>query len=309
MKEIVILSGKGGTGKTSLTAAFAALAQNFILCDADVDASDLHLLTAPEIISRHDFKGGSIAIINRDKCTNCGQCLELCRFEAVVRLRSYAVDENFTIDPIACEGCGVCVDLCPEQAIDFPEQTCGEWFISKTGFYAAKQQTPHIMVHARLGIAEENSGKLVSLVRRETANLAKEENLELILTDGPPGVGCPVIASIGGATAIVIITEPTISGLHDLKRVVKLAEHFRVPVLLLVNKFDLNEEQTESIESFAKDKEITILGRIPFEPLFTKAMIAGKNIMEYAPDSQCASQIKDIWDKINNFTDKKELRI
>ncbi len=291
MKEIVILSGKGGTGKTSLTAAFAALAQNFILCDADVDASDLHLLTAPKVVKCTDFKGGSIAIINPDKCISCGRCLELCRFEAI--------SESFIVDHIACEGCGVCVDLCPEQAIDFPEQTCGQWFISKTSFGT--------LVHARLGIAEENSGKLVSLVRRETANIAKDKNLELIITDGPPGVGCPVIASIGGTSAIIIVTEPTISGLHDLKRVVKLAEHFRVPVLLLVNKFDLNYEQTESIESFAKDKKIQVLGRIPFEPLFTKAMIAGKNILEYAPDSQCAGQIKDIWDNINNFLDKKEL--
>jgi MinD superfamily P-loop ATPase len=291
MQEIVILSGKGGTGKTSLTAAFAALAKNFILCDADVDAPDLHLLTAPVIEQRTDFQGGSIAIINPDKCISCGRCLELCRFGAV--------SKDFTIDKIACEGCGVCVDLCPEQAIDFPEQTCGEWFISNTRFAP--------MVHARLGIAEENSGKLVSLVRRETAQLAQAKNLDLILTDGPPGVGCPVIASIGGANALVIITEPTVSGLHDMERLVKLAEHFRVPVLLLVNKFDLNQEKTTAIENFAKEHKIKILGRIPFDPAFTKAMIEGQNIIEYAPASESAQMIRKAWEIVSKFNTKKEL--
>jgi MinD superfamily P-loop ATPase len=294
MQEIVILSGKGGTGKTSLTAAFAALAENFVLCDADVDAPDLHLLTAPKIEQRRDFQGGSIAIINADKCVNCGRCLELCRFGAV--------RADFTIDRIACEGCGVCVDLCPEQAIDFPVQTCGEWFISNTRFGP--------MLHARLGIAEENSGKLVNLVRREAAELAGRENLGLIITDGPPGVGCPVIASIGGATALIIITEPTVSGLHDLQRLVKLAEHFRTPVLLLVNKFDLNPGQTGEIEKFAREKNIALIGKIPFDPAFTRAMIQGQNILEYAPESGLVEIIRQIWDNIiNHLNSKKELKI
>jgi len=294
MKEIVILSGKGGTGKTSLTAAFAALAQDFVLCDADVDASDLHLLTSPIIKQSTDFQGGNIAIINPDKCIRCGICQDLCRFGAI--------REDFTIDKIACEGCGVCFDLCPEQAIDFPEQTCGEWFISNTRFAP--------MVHARLGIAEENSGKLVSLVRREAANLAQVKNLSLIITDGPPGVGCPVIASIGGATALVIITEPTVSGLHDMERLVKLAEHFRIPAFLLVNKFDINLEKTAEIEEFANGHNIRILGRIPFEQSFTKAMIAGQNILEYAPDSESAKTILNAWGVINEFTTNyKELEI
>ncbi len=295
MKEIVILSGKGGTGKTSLTAAFAALAHDFVLCDADVDAADLHLLTAPEIKQRTDFKGGSIASINPDKCVSCGRCLELCRFGAV--------SDDFIIDQIACEGCGVCVDLCPEQAIDFPVQTCGQWFISSTRFGP--------MVHARLGIAEENSGKLVSLVRKKAAEIAQRNNLDLILTDGPPGVGCPVIASIGGAAVIVLITEPTVSGLHDLKRLVKLAEHFRVPVLLMVNKFDLNLGQTAIIEEYATARDIIILGRVPFAPDFTRAMIQGQNILEYAPGSELVSLLQDAWARVNKFitTQTKELEL
>ncbi|VAW41695.1 MinD superfamily P-loop ATPase containing an inserted ferredoxin domain [hydrothermal vent metagenome] len=295
MKEIVVLSGKGGTGKTSLTAAFAALAHDFVLCDADVDAADLHLLTAPEIKQRADFKGGSIASINQDKCVSCGRCLELCRFGAV--------NDDFTIDQIACEGCGVCVDLCPEQAIDFPEQVCGQWFISDTRFGP--------MVHARLGIAEENSGKLVSLIRKKAAEIAQKNNLGLILTDGPPGVGCPVIASIGGAAVIVIVTEPTVSGLHDLRRLVKLAEHFRIPVLLMVNKFDLNLEQTAVIEEYAVARGITILGRIPFAPDFTRAMIQGQNILEYAPESKLVHMLHGIWTRINQFIteQKKELEL
>ena len=229
MKELVILSGKGGTGKTSLTAAFAAVSKKSILCDAYVDAADLHLLMSPEIKQKTDFKGGGIAIIDPDKCTECGQCIELCRFDAI--------SDDFVVDKIDCEGCGVCVDLCPEQAIDFPTQTCGEWYISDTRFGP--------MVHARLGIAEENSGKLVALVRQEARKFAEEKNIDLILTDGPPGVGCPVIASIGGATALLIVTEPTVSGIHDMTRALELAEFFKVPAMVLVNKYDLNPDQTD----------------------------------------------------------------
>jgi len=232
MKELVIISGKGGTGKTSLMAAFASLAGNMVLCDADVDAADLHLITAPRVKERHDFQGGHTAIINQDKCTQCGICQDLCKWNAV--------SDDFEVDSIACEGCGVCVYLCPEKAIDFPLNTCGEWFISDTGFGP--------MVHARLGIAEENSGKLVSLVRKKAKELADEKKLDLILTDGPPGVGCPVIAAIGGASGVLIVTEPTVSGKHDMERVVRLAAHFKVPAMVCVNKYDLNLDQTHAIE-------------------------------------------------------------
>jgi len=282
MKELVVISGKGGTGKTSLMAAFASLAKNKVLCDADVDAADLHLLTDPEIKKRHDFQGGSIAVINPDKCTQCELCRELCRWEAI--------NEQFEVDSIECEGCGVCVDFCPEQAIDFPVQTCGQWFISDTRFGP--------MVHARLGIAEENSGKLVTLIRQEAKKLAEKNKLDLIVTDGPPGVGCPVIASIGGATALLIVTEPTVSGLHDMERVAQLAAHFKVPGMVCVNKFDLNIEQTQAIEKLAKEKKMTVLGRIPFDPVFTKSMVQGKTIFEYNTESITGQAVKQIWRKI-----------
>ena len=282
MKELVVISGKGGTGKTSIMAAFASLAKNKVLCDADVDAADLHLITKPEIRERHDFKGGHTAIINAERCTECGLCRELCRWNAI--------DEGFEVDPIECEGCGVCFYFCPEDAVDFPENTCGEWFISDTRFGP--------MVHARLGIAEENSGKLVSLVRQGGKKLAEDKNLDLILTDGPPGVGCPVIASIGGATAVLIVAEPTVSGRHDMDRVVQLAAHFRVPAMVCVNKFDLNPEEAKAIEDFAKEKNVTVLGRIPFDPLFTKSMVQGQTIFEYNTHSETGRAVKKIWQKM-----------
>ena len=282
IRELVVISGKGGTGKTSITAAFGSLAQNSVLCDADVDAADLHLLMAPTVRKKTDFMGGCLAEIRKDDCVECDRCRELCRFDAI--------SEDYVVDSINCEGCGVCVDLCPEQAIDFPIQKCGEWFISDTRFGP--------MVHARLGIAEENSGKLVSLVRQETRKLAEEKGCEFILTDGPPGIGCPVIASIGGATALAIIVEPTVSGLHDMKRVAELAVHFKVPGLVCVNKYDLNMEMTQKIEAYGLAHNMTLLGRIPFDPVFTKAMIQGKNVLEHAPDSQAAQSIREVWKKV-----------
>ena len=284
MKELIIISGKGGTGKTSLMAAFASLAENKVLCDADVDAADLHLIMDPEVRKRHDFQSGNTAVIDQDKCTECGVCLDLCRWDAI--------SNDFEINPIACEGCGVCVHFCPEKAIDFPENTCGEWYISDTRFGP--------MVHARLGIAQENSGKLVSLVRQEARKLGEEKNLELILSDGPPGVGCPVIASIGGATAVLIVTEPTVSGKHDMERVVQLADHFKVPAMICVNKFDLNLELTRDIENFAKEKGLSCLGRIPFDPIFTNAMVQAQTIFEYNTDSKVGQAIKQIWENLSN---------
>ena len=282
MKELVILSGKGGTGKTSLTAAFASIAENSVLCDADVDAADLHLLMHPDVREKTDFMGGSIAKIDTEKCTMCGQCIDLCRFDAI--------SEDFVVDEIDCEGCGVCVDLCPEQAIDFPVVKCGEWFISDTRFGA--------MVHARLGIAEENSGKLVTLVRQEAKKLAEAKHMELIITDGPPGVGCPVIASVGGATALLAVTEPTVSGVHDMQRLLELAAHFKVPSMVCVNKFDLNMEQTAAIETLAAEKGIPFVGKIPFDPEFVKSMVVGKTILEYRQEGELSSTVKQIWKRI-----------
>ncbi len=282
MRELVILSGKGGTGKTSITSAFASLATNKVLCDADVDAADLHLILNPDFGQSHDFRGGNEAVIDQDRCVQCGRCIEVCRFDAV--------QENFVIDPIECEGCGVCVDLCPEQAIDFPEVVSGQWYISDTRFGP--------MVHARLGIAQENSGKLVSLVRQEAKKLAESKGLDLILTDGPPGIGCPVIASIGQATALLIIAEPTVSGLHDMDRVAELAAHFNIPAMVCINKYDLNPEQTEKIKESARRNNIEIVGQVPFDPDFTRAMVQEQTIFEYNPDSQLCVQIKGIWDTI-----------
>ena len=282
MRELVILSGKGGTGKTSITAAFASLAENMVLCDADVDAADLHLILEPDFKKTSDFIGGNEAVINPDKCTQCGRCIEVCRFDAV--------KDTFEIDPIECEGCGVCVDLCPEQTIDFPEVVCGQWYLSDTRFGP--------MVHARLGIAQENSGKLVALVRQEAKKIAEEKNLDLILTDGPPGIGCPVIASIGQATAILIIAEPTVSGLHDMERVGQLSKHFNIPAMVCINKYDLNTDQTKKIEDLAKETNIAIVGKISFDQTFTESMIQAETIFEYNNNSQASIEVRQVWDNI-----------
>jgi len=284
MKELVIISGKGGTGKTSLVAAFASLAEKMLLCDADVDAADLHLLLAPKVQQQDDFVGGKMASIDPDRCTQCGYCRELCHFDAI--------SEDFVVDPISCEGCGVCFDLCPEMAIDFSDVTNGEMFISKTRFGP--------MIHARLGIAEENSGKLVSQIRKKAAALLEKTSLELIIIDGPPGIGCPVIASISGTTCVLIVAEASISGLHDMKRVADLAAHFKIPTMVCINKFDLNPIFTKAIEKIAEEKEITVVGRIPFDPIFTNAMIAAKNIFEYAPSSKTCLLVKEIWEHVLN---------
>jgi MinD superfamily P-loop ATPase len=282
MKELIVISGKGGTGKTSLLAAFASLAKGMVLCDADVDAADLHLIMDPHIVERHDFVSGHTAVIDPDRCTQCGLCRDLCKWQAI--------SNDFVVDPIACEGCGVCHTFCPEKAIDFPDDICGEWFLSETRFGP--------MAHARLGIAEENSGKLVSLIRQQGKQLAERKQLDLLLTDGPPGIGCPVIASLGGASAALIVTEPTVSGKHDMERVADLAAFFKVPALVCVNKYDLNPEMGQTIESCAQEKNITILDRIPFDTVFTKAMIEGKTVVEYDPSSEGARSIRKIWEDL-----------
>jgi MinD superfamily P-loop ATPase len=282
MKELVILSGKGGTGKTSLTASFAALAKGCMLCDADVDAADLHLLMQPEIRKRTDFQAGGLAVIDPERCSGCGTCIEMCRWSAI--------GKDFVVDGIACEGCGVCVDFCPGQAIDFPIKTCGQWFISETRFGP--------MVHARLGIAEENSGKLVTLVRRQARQLAEARGLDLIITDGPPGVGCPVIASVGGATGVVIVTEPTVSGIHDMARAIELCRHFKVPVSVCINKFDLNPANSDSIETMARNGGLPVVGRVPFDPAFTRAMVQGKTLLEFDGNGTAGEHLRQVWSAI-----------
>jgi MinD superfamily P-loop ATPase len=279
MKELIVISGKGGTGKTSLLAAFAAIAEHKILCDADVDAADLHLLMRPTAGQTYPFMSGRKANIREADCNACGVCRDVCRFRAI--------DERFKVDPIACEGCGVCVYFCPEKAIDFPLQQAGEWYVSETRFGS--------MVHARLGIAEENSGKLVALVRKEARKIAEQKRLDLILTDGPPGVGCPVIASLSGADAVLIVTEPTVSGRHDMQRVVGLANHFKVPAWVCVNKFDLNRQIAEEIEAVAGEQHLGFVGHIPFDPVFTKSMVQGQTIFEFDQTGPLRTTISTIW--------------
>lgn len=284
MKELTIISGKGGTGKTSVVASFAAIAQNKVLADADVDAADLHLILTPAIKHEEDFKGGRTAQIDPEICTECGECLERCQFNAI--------SPDFVVDKIDCEGCGVCVYFCPVEAIDFPQNICGKWYISDTRFGP--------MVHARLGIAEENSGLLVSLVRNQARVLAEEQGLDTIIVDGPPGLGCPVIASITGTSAVLIVTEPTLSGLHDLERVGELAAHFKIPTLACVNKFDLNEEMSNQIADYCARNRIELVGRIPYDTAVTYAMVAGKSVVEFS-DGSVSDAIKDIWHRVEDL--------
>lgn len=284
MKELVIISGKGGTGKTSIAASFAALANRPVLCDCDVDAADLHLILAPEIRECHQFHAGHDAVIRQNDCTGCGICQDLCRFGAI----SNNVD-MFSIDPVSCEGCGVCVRFCPEGAIDFPQRRCGQWFVSDTRLGP--------MVHARLGIAAENSGKLVSLVRTEAKHLAEEENRGVVIIDGPPGLGCPVIASLTGATQVLIVTEPTVSGEHDLERVLSLARHFQIPAFVCVNKWDINPEMTLLIEEKVRAVGAGLAGRVRYDRAVTQAQIRKRTVVE--TDAPGAEDIRQLWENIN----------
>lgn len=284
MKEIVVISGKGGTGKTSITASFAALTRNSVFADCDVDAADLHLILSPDVKKSSDFISGHIAVIDPEKCTDCGKCEELCRFDAVKRS-----GDTFEIEESLCEGCGVCVNFCPAKAIEFPDRNCGKWFISDT------RHGP--MVHAKLGIGAENSGKLVSLVRKEARDLATEKGKDYIIVDGPPGIGCPVIASLTGSDAVVVITEPTISGMHDYERVAKLAEHFGISLFMVVNKWDINPSMTKKIEDLAKSSGAAVPGRVSYDKKVTSAQISGISIVE-SGDSKAADEIKDIWTKL-----------
>ena len=284
MKELVIISGKGGTGKTSVSAAFASLAESTVIADCDVDAADLHLVLSPEVMESGIFESGKLASIDESKCVSCGRCLELCRFEAVKNN-----DEIFSIEETSCEGCGVCVHFCPANAIMFDERKCGEWYISKSRFGTVS--------HARLFAGAENSGKLVSLVRKKAKEKASEENKNFIITDGPPGIGCPVIASITGADAVLIVTEPTLSGEHDLERIASLVKHFRMPFFVCVNRFDVNEEITSRIEKKTLELGGTVAGRIPYSKIFTQSQIRELTVME----SDCVeikNIIKSIWEKI-----------
>ncbi|HOE79946.1 MAG TPA: ATP-binding protein [Smithellaceae bacterium] len=283
MKELVVISGKGGTGKTSVTASLAALAASPVIADCDVDAADLHLVLRPQIRESHEFLSGHEAVIRPDDCSGCGICMDLCRFDAV------RPDEDvFIIDPIACEGCNVCVHFCPEQAIDFPQSLSGKWFISDTRLGP--------MVHAKLGVAAENSGKLVSLVRNEAKRVAGEENRKIVIVDGPPGIGCPVIAAITGASKVLVVTEPTVSGEHDLERVLHLARHFEIPASVCVNKWDINPEAANRIEERALALGARLAGRIRYDQDVTRAQIENKAVVE--TDAPSAEDIRQVWENL-----------
>ncbi|MDA3925598.1 MAG: ATP-binding protein [Kiritimatiellae bacterium] len=284
MNEIVVISGKGGTGKTSVTASLAALADNLVISDCDVDAADLHLLLAPQVKERHDFYSGREAIVNSEKCNGCGICAEYCRFDAFNITISADGTRKYAVDPVSCEGCGVCVAFCPVKAIDFPDRLCGEWMLSETRFGP--------MVHAKLGVASENSGKLVSTVRDESKKLALKNGMNLVVVDGPPGIGCPVIASLTGATQVLVVTEPTVSGEHDLERVLKLTVHFKIPASICVNKWDLNVEMTERIEKLAASMGSPSAGRIRYDKGVTTAQINGLSVVE--TDSPSSQDVKEV---------------
>lgn len=283
IRELVVLSGKGGTGKTSITASFALLANKAVLADCDVDAADLHLLLTPMVEQRHAFMSGNEAVIRQQDCTACGVCMDSCRFDAIRR-----DDAVYRIDPVACEGCGVCYRICPSKAIDFPERVCGEWMVSST------RCAP--MVHAQLGVAAENSGKLVTTVREQAWTVAVDKRIPLIISDGPPGIGCPVIASLSGVSLALVITEPTVSGLHDLQRLLALARHFSVPTAVCVNKWDINPHQTERIEAAARSAGAEVLGRIRYDRLVTQAQLQQKAVVEF--DTAAGDDIRAVWKQI-----------
>ncbi|MBN2189435.1 MAG: ATP-binding protein [Chitinispirillaceae bacterium] len=301
MKEIVIISGKGGTGKTSIAAAIAALAAGrAVFADCDVDAADLHLILKPEIRKRFEFSSGRKAVIRTESCTGCGTCVDLCRFGA---LRVTTTWDRFpavrySVDQVACEGCGVCVRFCPAKAIDFPEQVCGEWFISDTRFGP--------MVHARLGIAAENSGKLVTLVRSEAKKIAEEKKLDYMLIDGSPGIGCPVIASLTAADLALIVTEPTVSGDHDLRRIAQLTKQLGVAAMVCVNKFDINPEATNAIRRFADGAGVPFAGAVRYDNAATGAQRVEKTIVEYTKNG-ISDDIRSIWNTVTSFIHKKQL--
>ncbi len=290
-REITVISGKGGSGKTTVVASLAMLAENKVLADNDVDAADLHLLLKPTVRQTHDFVGGVKAVIDPQRCTGCGKCSKACHFAAINLNRATGGSEQpvFQVDPLACEGCGLCQLICPVEAVTLEPNVVGTWHISETPYGP--------LAHARLGIAEENSGRLVSKVRQTAARLAKIEHSEYILGDGPPGTGCPVIASLSGADRILIVTEPTVSGVHDMERVLDLADHFGIPALIVINKADLHAGQTRRIETIAQQRGARIIARIPFDRHVNDALLAGKTVIEYG-HGPAYEAMQKIWNQL-----------
>ncbi len=294
MKQLVVLSGKGGTGKTTVTAAFAHLAAESsrpfkaVLADADVDAANLELVLAPQILSREDFRGGQIAVIDADTCEGCGICQQVCRFEAVVESGL-----SYTVDPIACDGCAACVYQCPENAIEMVEQVVGQWYCSESRFCP--------LLHANLYPAQENSGKLVTLVKQHARLLALDNDCDLVLVDGPPGIGCPVISAASGADLALIVAEPTVSGVHDMGRALGTTRHFGVQSLVCVNKADIYPQGTTAIEAYCRENEVEFVGRIPYDVAVPEAMVQGEPVTRYHPDSAASLALRQIWETLTRI--------
>jgi len=288
MKEITILSGKGGAGKTSITAGFASLAKNIVLCDNDVDASDLHLITNPEIINSTPFNSGWILEINNDLCSHCNKCVDLCRFNAI------QIDEGeYTINPFSCEGCRLCERECPSHAISSKENTRNSWFVSHTRFGS--------MVHAIMAPGEENSGKLVSFIRKKARELAEEKQCYYLINDGPPGIGCTAISSITGTDLVVVVIEPSESGIHDAKRLIDLVKTFNIATLAIINKSDINISKTNELRSFLNKENIPCISEIPFDEDFVHSMVKEQTIVEYLPNSDISKSLTLAWNKIDDF--------
>ena len=288
MKEIVIISGKGGTGKTSITASLAFLAmEDIVVADCDVDAADMHLLLQPDYEKSEDFHSGVLAEIDQDKCVKCGKCAEACRFDAIPK-----IDTQYIVNPLDCEGCGYCYHICPTDAILMKEQNVGKCYVSNT-------RLNNKMVHARLNIGAENSGKLVAKVKNEAKKLAEKYQKEFVLVDGSPGIGCPVLSSLSGADLVVFVTEPTISAFHDLRRVFELVEQFKIQTVCIINKSDLNEKISNEIQDFMRTNKISLLSSLPYDDSFTKAMIEGKTITEFNDDIK--KLLEKSWDQIKNI--------
>lgn len=291
MKEIVVISGKGGTGKTSIAASFAYLGgDSIVVADCDVDAADMHLLLKPDFKKVEDFYSGELAIIDQDKCIKCGKCKDICRFNAIP-----IIEDKFIVEELNCEGCGYCARICPTLAITMEEQNIGKYFISNT-------KAENIMVHAKLGIGSENSGKLVAKVKSGAKKIARETDKGIIVVDGSPGIGCPVVSSLSGANFVVIVTESSMSALHDLKRVYKLVKKFNIRAGCIINKFDINLRITNKIEEFLKKENIIKISNIPYDESFTKAMTEGQTIVEFNESNLLLKDILiDSWEKIKQI--------
>jgi len=286
MKEIVIISGKGGTGKTSITASFAVLGgKNVVVADCDVDAADMHLLMQPDFAQSEDFYSGELAVIDQDKCTQCGECADVCRYGAIP-----VIDGQYIVDALSCEGCGYCARICPTEAITNVELMVGKWYVSTI-------KTGGIMVHAKLGVGADNSGKLVAKVKNEAKQIASDTNKDYIIVDGSPGIGCPVVSSISGANFVVLVTEPSVSGLHDLKRVYQLVKKFKIKAGCIINKSDINKEVSKEIEKFLEKEDIVHISSLPYDETFTEAMTEGKTIVEYK-NNELNKSLAESWEKV-----------